>query len=195
MISKLRFRLAAGLGVAGLTLVLATFVFGGVAYPIQLGNIGTFKLAVKQVKGGAFSLTPNGKSGGETVPAGLSNIGDAASSGNGMTGMVLEKSIDLGDVIPPAKGTQWTLRVSSDQKVTGTGIKLNSPKLCMASSNFEGVQLGGGFTLDAKQVELTDLRMEATSMQASSLAIPGLRVEVVPGGYSADLFGQKSCLG
>ena len=195
MISTLRFRIAAGLGVAGLTLVLATFVLGGVAYPIQLGNIGTFKLAVKEVKGGGFSLTPNGKGGGGKIPAGLSNIGDAASGGNGMTGMVLEKSIDLGDVVPPAKGTRWTVRVSSDQKVTGTGIKLNSPKLCMANSKFHGVQLGGGFTLDADQVDLSDLRMEATSMQATLLAIPGLRVEVVPGGYSADLFGKKSCLG
>lgn len=195
MISTVRFRIAATLGVVGLTVVLATFVFGGVAYPIQLGNIGTFKVAADQVQGSSFSLTPNGAGEGGQVPAGLSDIGDAASGDNGMSGLVLEKSIDLGDVVPPAKGTVWTLRVSSDQKVTGKGIKLNSPQLCMSDSQFQGVGLGGGFALDADQVTLSDLRMEATSMQASSLAIPGLRVEVRPGGYSADLFGDGSCLG
>lgn len=195
MVHGVRFAVAAGVGVVALTVVILTFLLGGAAYPVQASNIGTFHVAVDQVDAGDFSLTPAGEGGGdEALPAGLAKLGDASSGDRAMRGMVLEKEIDLGSVVPPAEGKVWTLRVASDAPVTGSGITMDSVQLCAANSTLSKVNLGGGFALEAGAVSLSDLRMKATSLQASSLSIPDLRVEVVPRSYDGELFGQGSCL-
>ncbi|MDQ1632732.1 MAG: hypothetical protein QOC80_2704, partial [Frankiaceae bacterium] len=40
MTSAIRFRVAAGFGMILLSLMLVMFVFGGVAFPAQIGNVG-----------------------------------------------------------------------------------------------------------------------------------------------------------
>jgi hypothetical protein len=195
MVDRLRLAAAGGIGFVALAVVVFTFLLGGVAYPVQLGNIGSFHVAVDSVNAGDFSLTPSdGGGGGDTLPAGLADLGDASSGDNGMQGLVLEKEIDLGEVVPPAEGETWTLRISTDANVTGTGVTMDSVELCAADSQMQDVSLGDGFALDAGSVSLSDLRMEATALQASSLSIPDLRVEVVPGSYDGELFGSGSCL-
>jgi hypothetical protein len=195
MVNRLRFTVAGGIGVVALSVVMLTFLLGGVAYPVQLGNIGSFRVAVDSVSAGDFSLTPSeGGGGGEGLPAGLANLGDASSGDHGMQGLVLEKEIDLGEVIPPAEGETWTLRISTEGNVTGSGVQMDAVQLCAADTDMQDVSLGDGFALDAGSVSLSNLRMEATSLQASSLSMPDMRVEVLPEPYDGELFGSGSCL-
>lgn len=195
MVNRLRFTVAGGVGFVALAVVVLTFFLGGAAYPVQLGNIGSFNVSVDALSASDFSLTPSaGGGGGDGLPAGLASLGDASSGENGMEGLVLEKEIDLGEVVPPAEGEVWTLRISTNSTVTGSGVQMDSVQLCAADSQMDEVNLGEGFALDAGAVSLSDLRMEATSLQASSLSMPNLRVEVVPGPSDSELFGDGSCL-
>src|SRR3954447_17433258 len=47
MTSAIRFRVAAGFGMALLSLMLIMFVFGGVAFPAQIGNVGEIQMSAQ----------------------------------------------------------------------------------------------------------------------------------------------------
>src|SRR4051812_50223071 len=62
MTSALRFRVAAGLGMLVLALMMVMFVFGGVAFPAQIGNLGEIQMSAQTMNTEQFALAGARKS-------------------------------------------------------------------------------------------------------------------------------------
>ena len=61
MTSALRFRVAAGMGMLVLILMMTMFVFGGVAFPAQIGNVGEIQMSAQTMDTKEFALAGAGK--------------------------------------------------------------------------------------------------------------------------------------
>src|SRR4051794_30344614 len=61
MTSAIRFRVAAGFGMILLALMMVMFVFGGVAFPAQIGNVGEISMSAQTMNTQQFALAGAGK--------------------------------------------------------------------------------------------------------------------------------------
>src|ERR1700710_1853354 len=101
MTSALRFRVAAGMGMLVLILMMTMFVFGGVAFPAQIGNVGEIQMSAQTMDTKQFALAGAGKSTpaqGGGVLSGEANVGNMTAA----HGIVMEKSFNLNNVVPGA---------------------------------------------------------------------------------------------
>lgn len=190
MTSVLRFRVAAGFGMIILVLMLVMFVFGGVAFPVQAANLGQIQMSAKTMDTKQFALAGAGKTTpdqGGGPPAGEANVGQMTAA----QGVVMEKSFDLGKVLPDAG--QYRIKLAMGGPVEGTGLTLGTSKICAGQSTMKQLQVntqGGpaGLNLSAGDGTLNDARLAVTRLSASSISSQSLNIDLGKGDVDPGMF-------
>jgi hypothetical protein len=190
MTSALRFRVAAGFGMGVLALMLVMFVFGGVAFPAQIGNLGEIQMGAKTMTTKQFALAGAGRTtpqqGGSAL-AGETNVGTMVAS-NGLT---MEKAFNLDKVVPGAG--DYRVKMALGGPVEGTGLTLGTRKICASQSTLKQLQVnteGGpaGLNLSAGDGSLTDPRLAVTRLSASSISVQSLSIDLGKGNVDPGMF-------
>ena len=190
MTSALRFRVAAGMGVALLVLMMVMFVFGGVAFPAQIGNVGEISMSAQTMDTKEFALAGAGKTSpqqGGGVLSGEANVGDMTAA----RGITMEKSFDLDNVVPGAG--QYRISMKMGGPVEGTGLTLGTRKICASQSTLKKLAVntdGGpaGLNLSAGDGVLNDARLAVTRLSASAISVQSLNIDLGKGNVDPKLF-------
>ena len=190
MTSAIRFRAAAGIGMILLVLMMVMFVFGGVAFPAQIGNVGEIQMSAQTMNTKQFALAGAGKSSpqqGGGVLSGEANVGDMTAA----RGIVMEKSFDLDNVVPGAG--QYRVKMQMGGPVEGQGLTLGTRKICASQSTLKKLQVntdGGpaGLNLSAGDGTLNDARLAVTRLSASSISVQSLNIDLGKGSVDPGLF-------
>jgi hypothetical protein len=190
MTSAIRFRVAAGFGMLLLVLMMVMFVFGGVAFPAQIGNVGEIQMSAKTMNTQQFALAGAGKSSpkqGGGVLSGEANVGGLTAA----RGIVMEKSFDLDNVVPGAG--QYRIKMDMGGPVEGQGLTLGTRKICASQSTLNKLQVnteGGpaGLNLSAGDGTLNDARLAVTRLSASSISVQSLNIDLGKGNVDPGLF-------
>jgi hypothetical protein len=190
MTSAIRFRVAAGFGMILLAVMMVMFVFGGVAFPAQIGNVGEIQMSAKTMDTKQFALAGAGKTtpdqGGGPL-AGEANVGVMTAA----NGVVMEKSFDLDKVVPGAG--QYRVKLAMGGPVEGQGLTLGTSKICAGQSTMKQLQVnteGGpaGLNLTAGDGTLNDARLAVTRLSASSISSQSLNIDLGKGPADPGLF-------
>jgi hypothetical protein len=190
MTSAIRFRVAAGFGMALLSLMLVMFVFGGVAFPAQIGNVGEIQMSAQTMNTKEFALAGAGKTtpdkGGGPL-AGEANVGKMTAA----RGVTMEKSFDLDEVVPGAG--QYRIKLNMGGPVEGEGLTIGTRKICAGQSTMKQLQVnteGGpaGLNLSAGDGTLNDARLAIVTMSASSISSQSLNIDLGKGNVDPQLF-------
>jgi hypothetical protein len=190
MTSAIRFRVAAGFGMVLLVLMMVMFVFGGVAFPAQIGNVGEIQMSAQTMNTKQFALAGAGKTTpaqGGGVLSGEANVGGLMAP----RGIVMEKSFDLNHVVPGAG--QYRIKMQMGGPVEGTGLTLGTRKICASQSTLKQLQVnteGGpaGLNLSAGDGTLNDARLDVTRLSASSISVQSLNIDLGKGNVDPGLF-------
>ena len=190
MTSAIRFRVAAGFGMVLLALMMVMFVFGGAAFPAQIGNVGEIQMGAQTMNTKGFALAGAGKTtpqqgGGEL--SGEANVGGLTAA----KGIVMEKSFDLSNVVPGAG--QYRIKMQMGGPVEGSGLTLGTRKICAAQSTLTKLQVntdGGpaGLNLSAGDGTLNDARLAVTRLSASSISVQSLNIDLGKGNLDPGMF-------
>jgi hypothetical protein len=190
MTSAIRFRVAAGFGMVLLALMMVMFVFGGVAFPAQIGNVGEIQMSAKTMNTKQFALAGAGKSspdqGGGPL-AGEANVGKMVAA----SGVVMEKSFDLDKVVPGAG--DYRIKLAMGGPVEGEELVLGTRKICAGQSTMKQLQVnteGGpaGLNLSAGDGTLNDARLAVVRLSASSISSQSLNIDLGKGQVDPGLF-------
>ncbi len=190
MTSAIRFRVAAGFGSALLALMLVMFVFGGVAFPAQIGNVGEIQMSAKTMNTKEFALAGAGKTTpdqGSGPLAGTANVGQMTAA----RGVTMEKSFDLDEVVPGAG--QYRIKLNMGGPVEGEGLTIGTRKICAGQSTMKQLQVntdGGpaGLNLSAGDGTLNDARLAIVRMSATSISSQSLNIDLGKGDVDPGLF-------
>jgi hypothetical protein len=190
MTSAIRFRVAAGFGMALLSLMLLMFVFGGVAFPAQIGNVGEIQMSADTMNTKQFALAGAGTTtpdqGGGPL-AGTANVGKMTAA----KGVTMEKSFDLDEVVPGAG--QYRLKLDMGGPVEGEGLTIGTRKICAGQSTMKQLKVnteGGpaGLNLSAGDGTLNDARLAIVAMSASSISSQSLNIDLGKGNVDPQTF-------
>jgi hypothetical protein len=190
MTSAIRFRVAAGFGMILLALMMVMFVFGGVAFPAQIGNVGELSMSAQTMNTKGFQLAGAGTSTpqqGGGVLSGTTNVANMTAA----KGLVMEKSFDLDNVVPGAG--QYRIKMQMGGPVEGAGLTLGTRKICASQSTLSKLQVntdGGpaGLNLSAGEGTLNDARLAVTRLSASSISVQSLNIDLGKGNVDPGLF-------
>lgn len=190
MTSAIRFRVAAGFGMILLALMMVMFVFGGVAFPAQVGNVGEIQMSAETMNTKQFALAGAGKSTpqqGGGVLSGEANVGGLVAA----KGITMEKAFDLDEVVPGAG--QYRVKMQMGGPVEGEGLTLGTRKICASQSTLNKLQVnteGGpaGLNLSAGDGTLNDARLAVTRLSASSISVQSLDIDLGKGEVDPGLF-------
>jgi|ERR1700712_1463873 hypothetical protein len=190
MTSALRFRVAAGMGMLVLILMMTMFVFGGVAFPAQIGNVGEIQMSAQTMDTKQFALAGAGKTtpdqGGGPL-SGEANVGKMTAA----KGVVMEKSFDLNDVVPGSGS--YRLKLAMGGPVEGEGLTIGTRKICAGQSTMKQLQVnteGGpaGLNLSAGDGVLNDARLAIVRMSATSISSQSLNIDLGKGNVDPGTF-------
>ena len=190
MTSAIRFRVAAGFGMILLALMMVMFVFGGVAFPAQIGNVGEIQMSAKTMNTKQFALAGAGKTtpdqGGGPL-AGEANVGKMVAA----SGIVMEKSFDLSKVVPGSG--EYRIKLGMGGPVEGVGLTLGTRKICAGQSTMKQLQVNteggpGGLNLSAGDGTLNDARLAVTRLSATSISSQSLNIDLGKGNVDPGLF-------
>lgn len=207
MIERWRFRSAGSVGMAALAGVVMMVIFGGVALPLHLGTIGSFRLATNQVTAtgvqleGALDLdsatNDTAAVGDGAIPVAKVTLGTMTA----LRALILEKTFNFTPIVA-GLGT-WKLRIDTFNAaavVTGSNVVILSPHICMNTMTMTTFGLDGrragtvdptdDFLLTAATATFGDntadaVEMEIGQLTATTLSIPTLRIRMLQGGYVA----------
>jgi hypothetical protein len=190
MTSAIRFRVAAGFGMILLALMMVMFVFGGVAFPAQIGNVGELSMSAQTMNTKGFQLAGAGTSTpqqGGGVLSGTANVANMTAA----RGITMEKSFDLDNVVPGAG--QYRIKMQMGGPVEGAGLTLGTRKICASQSTLSKLQVnteGGpaGLNLSAGDGTLNDARLAVTRLSASSISVQSLNIDLGKGDVDPGLF-------
>jgi hypothetical protein len=190
MTSAIRFRVAAGFGMILLALMMVMFVFGGVAFPAQIGNVGEIQMSAQTMNTKQFALAGAGKTTpqqGGGVLSGETTVGNMTAA----KGLVMEKSFDLNEVVPGAG--QYRIKMQMGGPVEGAGLTLGTRKICASQSTLSKLQVnteGGpaGLNLSAGDGTLNDAKLAVTRLSASSISVQSLNIDLGKGDVDPGLF-------
>lgn len=193
MLTMRRFTVSAGAGLLALALLGATMFQARAAFPLYVGNVGSFLITGSQVDMENFVLNldvdSNSSETGGGLPTGVADLDKVT-----ISDMVLEKEFNVSSVIGQTATPTWKLQMTSTAPVVIQGGLLRISGLCTTEFNatdFEADAMGANtadftddFTLRTGSVTMADFGLEATYMATSSLRVTGLTMKVVPGGYN-----------
>jgi hypothetical protein len=190
MTSAIRFRVSAGFGMVLLVLMMVMFVFGGVAFPVQMANMGQIQMSAQTMDTKGFALAGAGKTTpdqGGGPPAGEANVNIMTAA----QGVVMEKSFDLSKVMP---GTgEYRIKLAMGGPVEGKGLTLGTNKICAGQSTMKQLQVNteggpGGLNLSAGDGTLNDARLAVTRLSATSISSQSLNIDLGKGNVDPGLF-------
>ncbi len=210
MIERRRFRSAGAVGMTALVGVVAMVIFGGVAVPLHLGTIGSFRLATNQVSATGVQLeggldldsatNDTAAAGDGAIPVAKVTLGTLTA----LRTLILEKTFDF---TPLFGGLGvWKMRIDTNPLavVTGSNVEILSPHICMNTMTMTTFGLDGrragtvdptdDFLLTAASATFGDntadaVEMEIGQLNATTLTIPNLRIRMLQGGYVTDTGG------
>lgn len=195
MVNSKRFKLSAGIGVSSIALMAALFLSAQQAFPFFIGNVGTFMVKADTMDAEQFGLTPGIDANSNNTASGQLPTGEITADSISISGMVMEKVVDVSSVIGDIPQAEWKLQISATSPVTLGNTTLNAVGLCASdfvAENFTFDAMGANtatftddFELGADSVSLTDVGIEAGYLATSSLSLSGLTLSMTPGGYDA----------
>lgn len=213
MTERRRFWSAGAVGTVALATITWFILAGGIALPLHLGSIGSFRMFASQLVATNVTLAidldtdsasnDTSLAGDGALPVAAVGVGTLTSA----TGLVIEKTFDFAPLVP-SLGT-WRMRIHSlpAATVTGSGLTILTPHLCantvtLGTFGFNGRRAGtadprddllmtaatatfGNNTADA-------IELEVTQLSATALSVPNLQIRMLQGGYAA---ADYDCLG
>jgi hypothetical protein len=190
MTSAIRFRVAAGFGMVLLVVMMLMLVFGGVAFPAQIGNVGEIQMSAQTMSTDQFALAGAGQATpqqGGGVLSGQANVGGLTAA----KGIVMEKSFNLDDVVPGAG--DYRIKMQMGGPVEGEGLTLGTRKICASQSTMTQLQVntdGGpaGLNLSAGNGTLNDARLAVARLSAKKISFQSLNIDLGKGSVDPGLF-------
>jgi hypothetical protein len=182
---------AAGLGTVGL-LVLMVFSTQQ-AFPLFVGNVGTFLVSGDRLEVTGFQLTPgvddnSGETGG-ALPSGELSLDTVV-----VSGMLIEQEFNVQSVVGQVAQPQWKLRLTSPAETTTLNdATIRISGLCgdtFTATGFEADASGANtptfvddFAMRAESMVLTNGALQVGYLSTNSLSLDGVSLAIVPGGY------------
>ncbi len=213
MTERRRFWSAGAVGTVALATITWFILAGGIALPLHLGSIGSFRMYASRMIATNVTLavdldtdsaaTDTALAADGAVPVAAIGVGTLTSA----TGLVIEKTFDFAPVVPSLGTWKFKLYTLPAATVTGSGLTILTPHLCANTVDLGTFGLNGrrAGTVDPRDDLLLTaatatfgnntadaVELEVTQLSATSLSVPNLHIRLLQGGYTA---ADYDCLG